>query len=47
MITVVDSQTKIAEAATVVEEMMGDGLIAISDVESVRLVHAQAKETAR
>ena len=47
MITVVDSQTKITEAATVVEEMMGDGLIAISDVESVRLVHTQAKETAR
>jgi PII-like signaling protein len=37
MVAVVDSTAKIAEAAAVVEEMMGDGLIAVSDVEVVRL----------
>jgi PII-like signaling protein len=43
MITVVDSKTKIAEVAVVVEEMMGDGLIAVSEVDAVRLERTPAK----
>lgn len=44
MISVIDSVEKIAEAATVVEEMLEDGLIAISDVDIVRLIHGNPKE---
>ncbi len=38
MLSVIDSPEKIAEAAQVIEEMLDDGLIAISDAEIVRLV---------
>lgn len=37
MVATVDSPAKIQEAAAVVEEMLGDGLITISDVEALRL----------
>ena len=40
MISVVDSPEKIAEASGIVEEMLGDGLIVLSDVECIRLVRA-------
>jgi len=40
MISVVDSPAKIMEAAAAVEEMLEDGLIAISDVEMTRLVRS-------
>jgi PII-like signaling protein len=44
MISVIDTPEKIAEAAAIVEEMLGDGLIAISDVDIVRIVHGNPKE---
>ncbi len=40
MISAIDVPEKIVEAAAVVEEMLGDGLIVLSDVEMIRLVHA-------
>lgn len=39
MISVIDTEEKTAQAAEAVEEMLGDGLIVISDVDIVRLVH--------
>jgi len=39
MISVIDAPDRIAKAAAVVEEMLEDGLIVVSDVEFVRLVH--------
>jgi PII-like signaling protein len=42
VISVIDSPEKIAEAASAVEQMMDDGLIVLSDVEMVRLVHSDA-----
>jgi len=44
MISVVESEEKLTQAAEVVEEMLQDGLIVVSDVEMVRLVHAQPAE---
>ena len=38
MVAVIDSPAKIEHAAAAVEEMLGDGLITISDVNAVRLV---------
>jgi PII-like signaling protein len=40
MISVVESEEKLNQAATMVEGMLQDGLIVISDVEIVRLVHS-------
>lgn len=40
MISVIDTEEKLNQAAQAVEEMLGDGLIAISDVDVVRLVHS-------
>jgi PII-like signaling protein len=40
MISVIDSEEKLSQAAAAVEEMLEDGLIVISDVDIVRLVHA-------
>lgn len=40
MVTVIDSPEKIKSAAEVIEEMLEDGLIVISDVEAVRLVRS-------
>lgn len=39
MISIVDSPLKIAEAEPVVESMLEDGLIVVSDVEIIRLIH--------
>jgi PII-like signaling protein len=39
MISVVDCEDKITEAADAVESMMTDGLIVFSDVEVIRLIH--------
>jgi PII-like signaling protein len=44
MISVIDSESKIADAAAAIEEMLGDGLIAVSDVDIVRLVYGMPKE---
>ena len=40
MISVIESEEKLGLAAAAVEEMLEDGLIVISDVDIVRLVHA-------
>jgi PII-like signaling protein len=45
MISVIDSADKIAQAASAIESMMQDGLIVVSDVDIVRLVHGPAEET--
>src|SRR5438874_4592901 len=42
MISIIDTPEKITEAATVVEGMMTDGLIVVSDVDIVRLVHSHS-----
>jgi PII-like signaling protein len=39
MISVIETEEKLNQAAEEVEKMLGDGLIAISDVDIVRLVH--------
>lgn len=39
MISVVDSEEKIREASDTVEAMLGDGLIVLSDVDWIRIVH--------
>jgi PII-like signaling protein len=40
MISVVETEEKLARAAEEIEKMLGDGLIAISDVDIIRLVHS-------
>ena len=40
MISVIESEEKLSHAAAAVEGMLEDGLIVISDVDIVRLVHA-------
>ena len=42
MISVVESEEKLSEAAAAVENMLEDGLIVVSDVEIVRLVRSNA-----
>ena len=44
MISVVESEEKLNQAATVVEEMLHDGLIVVSDVDMVRLVSSVPPE---
>ena len=46
MISVIDTPEKIAQATAAVEEMLEDGLIVLSDVEMVRLVHQHSLEEA-
>src|SRR6266487_4326662 len=46
MISVVESGEKLNQAAAVIEEMLHDGLIVISDVEIVRLVHSSPPKEA-
>ena len=41
MISVVDSDEKLAKAVTEIESMMQDGIIVFSDVDVIRLVHSQ------
>jgi PII-like signaling protein len=40
MISVIETEEKLALAAQEIEKMLGDGLIAISDAEIVRLIHS-------
>jgi PII-like signaling protein len=47
MISVIDSPEKIAEAQPVVEKMLDDGLIVISDVDMVRVVHPKISAEAQ
>ncbi len=42
MISVVDAEDKLAQAAAAVEEMLQDGLIVVSDVDMVRLVRSHS-----
>lgn len=44
MISVVESEDKLKQAAEVVEGMLQDGLIVVSDVEIVRLIHSSPPE---
>ena len=46
VVSVVDSAEKITAAAAAIEEMLNDGLIVISDVESVRLVRGASEAEA-
>jgi PII-like signaling protein len=41
MISVVDSEEKLAKAHNEIESMMQDGLIVLSDVDVIRLVHSR------
>jgi PII-like signaling protein len=41
MVVVIDTEEKLREASEVIESMLGDGLIVLSDVEIVRLVHSR------
>jgi PII-like signaling protein len=40
MVTVIDTPEKIAAAVDAIQEMLGDGLIVLSDVEAIRLVRS-------
>jgi PII-like signaling protein len=44
MISVIETEEKLAPAAQEIEKMLGDGLIAISDVDIVRLIHSLPEE---
>jgi PII-like signaling protein len=44
MISVVETEDKLNQAAELVEEMLQDGLIVVSDVDIVRLIHAEASD---
>jgi PII-like signaling protein len=44
MITVVDSEERIKDASDIVEAMLGDGLIVVSDVEAIRLIRDAGPE---
>lgn len=46
MISVVESEEKLAQAAGIIEGMLQDGLIVISDVDIVRLIHSSPPEGA-
>ena len=41
MISVVDTEEKLAKAVNEIEPMMQDGIIVFSDVEVIRLVHSR------
>jgi PII-like signaling protein len=41
MISVVDSEDKLAKATNEIESMMQDGIIVLSDVDVIRLVHSR------
>ena len=43
MVAVIDTEANIARFLPVVEQMVSDGLIAISDVEVIRYTHRDAK----
>ncbi len=40
VISIIESEEKLAQAGAIVEEMLQDGLIVVSDVDIVRLVHS-------
>jgi len=42
MISVVETEEKLSQAAEAVEEMLQDGLVVVSDVDIVRLVHSHS-----
>src|SRR5579862_1534078 len=42
MIAVVETEDKLSQAAAAVEEMLQDGLIVVSDVDMVRLIHSHS-----
>jgi len=46
MISVVDAEDKLSQASAAVEEMLQDGLIVVSDVDIVRLIHSHSPSEA-
>jgi len=44
LISVVESETKLKQAAEAIEAMITDGLIVFSDVDIIRLVHSNPPE---
>lgn len=44
MISIIESEDKLSQAAAAIEQMLQDGLIVISDVDIVRLVHSNSPE---
>jgi len=42
MVAVVDTEEKLLKATEAVEEMLEDGLIVLSDVDIIRLVHSRS-----
>ncbi len=42
MIAVVEAEDKLSQATAAVEEMLQDGLIVVSDVDIVRLIHSHS-----
>ncbi|HLH39481.1 MAG TPA: DUF190 domain-containing protein [Bryobacteraceae bacterium] len=46
MISVVESEERLKQAAEVIEQMLQDGLIVVSDVDIVRLIHSSPPEEA-
>jgi PII-like signaling protein len=45
MIAIVETEEKLNQAAQLAEEMLQDGLIVVSDVDIVRLVHGEASDS--
>jgi PII-like signaling protein len=45
VVTIVDTEEKIKKLLPALDEMVGDGLIAISDVEIIRYVHEGGKRS--
>jgi PII-like signaling protein len=45
MVTIVDTEEKIDEALSVIDEMVGDGLIVLSDVEVIRYANRKSKRS--
>jgi PII-like signaling protein len=44
MIAIVETEERLKQAAELAEEMLQDGLIVVSDVDIVRLVHGEASD---
>jgi PII-like signaling protein len=47
MVCIIDEEQKIREFLPIIERMVGEGLIAISDVEVIRYTHREAATPAR
>jgi PII-like signaling protein len=43
MIAIIDTEEKIAELLPALDEMVGEGMVALSDVEVIKYVHGKGK----